>query len=373
VSAAVSFHLFILDRYILRQMIGTMFSVLAVVMSLMVLEHLPRLLELTRFSGHREYIIMHTVAGLLPEYGGIGLLVGLFLGIALTIRRLALRGELDVVEACGISPLRWMRLPVVLAAIMSVLTIVNQGWLMPAGEIKLMEIGKRMMEGEFGHRIRAGEFIDLGSGSVLQFEQVDAANGDLIGLFLRTERNIFTARRGRIWRLPSEKTAVELQDGQVIEVQSERVSDFAHLQFGVQEAKGAWKDEPKDRVVRRADIGSLWVTGTTSSRSAVYGRCLWAALALLLPFLALVLGKPARRQAGSAGIFIGVISLVGGLKMITPLVDGNASEPEFLAGGILATWGFVVAGLIWAEKAFGQGFVDLWLSRILQKFYKPSA
>ena len=58
----------ILDRYILRQTIGTLFSVLAIVMSLMILEHLPRLLEITRLSGHRGKIVIETMAGLLPEY-----------------------------------------------------------------------------------------------------------------------------------------------------------------------------------------------------------------------------------------------------------------------------------------------------------------
>ena len=74
----------------------------------MVLEHLPQLLDLTPLSGHRGYMVVHTVAGLLPECGGTGWIVGLILGIALTVNRIALRGELDVIEACGIAPSRWM-------------------------------------------------------------------------------------------------------------------------------------------------------------------------------------------------------------------------------------------------------------------------
>lgn len=367
------FRLFILDRYILGQILGTMCSVLAVVMSLMILEHLPRLLEITSHSGHRGYIVAHTVAGLLPEYGGIGLPVGLFLGIALTIRKLALRGELDVIEACGIAPLRWMRFPLTLAAIVSILTILNQGWLMPAGESKLAEIGKRMADGEFGHRLQAGQFIDLGSGSVLLFDQVDAANGHLIGLFLRSEGNTFTARRGRFWQLPSGATAIELRDGQVVQERDARVLGFARFQYRAGEVEGAPKKEPEDGFLKRVDIGLLWANGTTPSRSAVYGRCLWAALVLPLPLLGLILGKPPRRQAGAVGILVGLISLVLGLKMITPLIDGRSSEPELLAAGILVTWGLFVSGLIRAERVFGQGFVDLWASRILQNFRRPNA
>lgn len=371
------FRILVLDRYILGQILGTMGSVLAVVMSLMILEHLPRLLEITSQSGHRGYIVAYTVAGLLPEYGGIGLPLGLFLGIALTIRKLVLRGELDVIEACGIAPLRWMRFPLALSAMVSILTILNQGWLVPAGEAKLAEIGKRMEEGEFGHRLEAGQFIDLGSGSVLFFDQVDAVNGELIGLFLRTEESVFTARRGRLWQLPSGATEIELRDGQVVQERDARVLDFARFEYRVGEVEGAPakepKKEPKDELLKRVDIGLLWANGSTSSRSAVYGRCLWAALVLFVPLLALVLGKPPRRQSGAVGILLGVIFLVLGLKMIAPLIDGHSSEPELLAAGILASWGLFVSGVIRADKVFGQGFVDLWAGRIFHNLRRSNA
>jgi len=350
-----------------------MCSVLAVVMSLMLLEHLPRLLEITRLSGHRGYIVAHTVAGLLPEYGGIGLPVGLFLGIALTVRKLALGGELDVIEACGIAPVRWMRFPLIVATMISILTMLNQGWLMPACEVKLAEIGRRMESGEFGHRLEAGQFIDLGSGTVLLFEQVDAANGELVGLFLRTEGSTFTARRGRFWRLPSGAAAIELRDGQAIQERSSGVMDFARLQYRTDDVGGASRIGLGDRSPKRVDIGLLWADGTPSSRSTVYGRCLSAALILFLPSLALALGKPPRRRSGAVGILVGLILLVLGLKVLTPLIDGHAREPEILAAGILVTWGLFVSGLIKAEKVFGQGFVDHWASRVLQNFRRPSA
>ncbi|MDP5281401.1 LptF/LptG family permease [Sphingomonas sp. DG1-23] len=369
----MSFRLLILDRYVLRQTLGTMCRVLAVVMSLMILEHLPRLLEITRLSGHRGYIVVHTVAGLLPEYGGIGLPVGLFLGIALTVRKLVLSGELDVIEACGIAPMRWMRFPLIVAAMVSILAMLNQGWLMPAGEGKLAEIGGRMESGEFGHRLEAGQFIDLGSGRVLLFEQLDAANGELIGLFLRAEGNTFTARRGRFWRRPSGAAAIELRDGQVVRDRSSKVLNFVRLQYRADDVGGASETGPGDRSPKRVDIGLLWASGTTSGRSAAYGRCLSAALILFLPSLALALGKPPRRQSGAVGILVGLMLLVVGLKMISPLIDGQAREPEIMAAGILLAWGLSVSGLIRAEKVFGQGFVDHWASRVLQNFRRPNA
>lgn len=361
----MSFRVAIFDRYILGQILGTMGSVLAIVMSLMMLENLPRLLEMTSHSGRRGYIVAHIVASLLPEYGGIGLPVGLFLGIALTIRKLALRGELDAIEACGISSVRWMRYPLALAAMVSVLTLLNQGWLVPAGETKIAEIARRMENGEFGHRLQAGQFIDLGSDSMLLFEKIDPNNGQLVGLFLRAEDNVFTARQGHFWQLPSGAMAIELRDGRVVQEHGARVVDFARFAYRIGEREDARRGTSA-QPLKRIEIGRLWEIGTASSRSAVYGRCLWAALILILPSLALVLGRPPRRQSGAVGILAGVVSLVAGLKMLAPLMDGHSTQPELLAAGILMIWGLFVSGLTRAETVFGRGFVDLWASRVVQ-------
>lgn len=369
----MSFRLPILDRHILRQILGTMGSVLAIVIALMILEHLPRLLEITRLSGHRGYIVVNTVASLLPEYGGIGLPVALFLAIALTVRRLVLSGELDAIEACGIAPLRWMRFPFAVAAMVSILALLNQGWLMPAGEVRIAEIGSRLEKGEFGHRLEAGQFIDLGSGRVLLFEQVDGANGELIGLFLRADGNTFSAKRGRFWRRPSGEAVIELRDGQGIDERSSKVVEFVRLQYRMDDMAGAAGIRPEDRSAKRVDIGSLWADGTSSSRSSVYGRCLSAALILFLPSLAMTLGKPPRRQSGAVGILVGLTLLVLGLKVITPLIDGQSTEPEMAAAGILVAWGLFVWGLNKAQKAFGQGFVDILAKRVFQNFRRSIA
>ena len=88
----------------------------------------------------------------------------------------------------------------------------------------------------------------------------------------------------------------------------------------------------------------------------------------MVPFVALILGKPPRRQSGAVGILFGLVLLVLGLKMIAPLTDGYASKPELLAAGILATWSLFVYGLVRADKVLGQGFVDLWAGRLVRNF-----
>ena len=122
-----------LDRYLLVHLAGTLASVFGIVMSLMMFEHLPRLFDVVRLSGRKPYVIAQSMISLAPEYAGMGLLFGLYLAVALTVRRLSLRGELDVLEATGVSPWRWMRAAALVTVLVAALLVLAQGWLMPAG------------------------------------------------------------------------------------------------------------------------------------------------------------------------------------------------------------------------------------------------
>src|SRR3569623_2860080 len=95
----------VLDRYLLASVAVTLSAVFGLVIALMLFEHLPRLFDLVHFSGRKSYIVAESMASLVPEYGAIGLLFGLYLAIALPVRRLSLRGELAVIEAAGASPM----------------------------------------------------------------------------------------------------------------------------------------------------------------------------------------------------------------------------------------------------------------------------
>src|SRR5690606_2819062 len=62
----------LIDRDVLSLHLGTLGSVVGIIMSLLVFVHIPRLIGGARLSGQRGFIVAQTVLGLLPEYGGIG-------------------------------------------------------------------------------------------------------------------------------------------------------------------------------------------------------------------------------------------------------------------------------------------------------------
>lgn len=358
----------ILDGYIFRQTIATLGAVLGVVMSLMLLEHLPHLIEISRLSGQRGYVVTQMIAGLLPEYLGVGLLAGLYLGIALAVRRLAMRGELDVIEACGIGPWRWMRTPVLLAITVGAMTLFNQGWLIPLGERRLEEIGQRIAIGEFGYELTAGEFIELGNGNVLQFLAVEPETRRLTGLFLKTGKRTFTAASGHLALSPGGGAVFDLYDGQVLDEGNQRVVRFASLRYQVDRTAVRHKEETKGiDPVRLKSLGTLVASPLAADRSVAWGRSLWAVLALLLPAIAFVLGKPPRRETGAFGIILGMALFTAFLKTLTYLTDGQSQNPAIAAIAIVTSWAAIAFALVRAEKVLGQGFVDRWSAQLVMQ------
>lgn len=356
----------LLDGYVLRQTIGTLVAVIAIVTSLMVLEHLPRLIDITRVSGHRGYIVAQTIAGLVPEYLGIGLLVGLYLATALTVRRLSLRGELEAIENSGVGPWRWMRMPRVLAIAIAGLILVNQGWIMPAGEARLTRIGHGIATGKFGYNIEAGDFVDLGSGNVLAFRGVES--GYLTKLLLRTDDHTFSAAKGRLSVSPDGELVVELLGGQALGNVNGRRLEFDRIAYRIHKPgmSRRWGENHTD-LSRLHPLDELLSSPRRRNRSVAYARLLWPLLALLAPGLSFVLGKPPKRGTSGIGVFFGLIVLVTFIKTIALLTDGHPAYPGVLAIGIALGWCIVVCVLLTLNMRLGHGFVDRWIGKMAIK------
>lgn len=348
-----------IDRYLLALTLGTLGSVVGILMSLMVLEHVPRLLEITRLSGHRGYIVGQTVLGLLPEYAGIGVVVGVYLAVGMAIRKLAIRGELSVIEATGIGPARWMRMPIILTLLGAIFVLVNQGWLMPFGERRLEELGHRMEIGDFGVNLAAGEFNDLGGGVMLYFEGVDEETGALQGLFLTDVDRTYNASTGTLSIAPDGAGVVQLTNGQAIDREPEGVMNFQSLTFrvlGTQALNG--EDTHAVNAFRKETLGRLISIGNRASMSAAYSRLLWCVLVLASGALAFILARPPMRSNSAVGLAVGLCLLVGFLKSIALLETAAFPNPALSGVSIATIWMTVISALVLWHKKYGYGAID---------------
>jgi lipopolysaccharide export system permease protein len=351
-----------LDRYLLKQVAGTFVSVFAIVISLMIFEHFPRLLDVVSLSGRKTYVVVQSMMALLPEYAGLGLLFGLYLAIALTVRRLSLRGELDIVQASGISTYRWMRFPAVLTIVIAGLMLWNQGWLMPAGERRLSELGQRLEGGQFGYDLKAGEFTDLGRGITLRFADVDPGTGELRGVFFHTAHTTFTASRGRLGFNFTNHVLIDLEQGRALNGSNGQSLSFNAFRFDSGEHVGD-KDKPVDITERRKGmrLPALLSSDDSGDFALACSRLLWPAFTLMVPFLAAALGKPMRRSSSALGLMSGIVLLVMFTRSTSFVAATGSGHPGLVALAIAAIWMAVVSVIVWGERRWGEGHIDQWL------------
>ena len=348
-----------IDRYVLSLALGRFGSVVGIIMLLMILEHIPRLLDITRLSGQRGYIVRQTVLGLLPEYAGIGVLVGIYLAVGMTIRQLAVRGELAVIEATGIGPLRWMRTPILLTFLGAAFVLLNQGWLMPYGERRGAEVGHRMEMGDFGVNLPAREFNDLGGGITLYYDSVDRDTGILQGLLLTDALRTYDASSGHLSIAPDGTAVVQLANGQSIDSKRPNVLSFAKLTFRARRAQSPTDALSSAKpILRYATLDHLLAADDRASRTTAYARLLWCVLVLMSGALAFILARPPIRSVSAVGLVVGLCLLLGFLKSISLLESATFIAPVMAAFAIALFW-IASAGLLFVwYKRVGDGAMD---------------
>ncbi|HSQ95039.1 MAG TPA: hypothetical protein VLM18_02905, partial [Croceibacterium sp.] len=113
-------------------------------------------------------------------------------------------------------------------------------------------------------------------------------------------------------------------------------------------AKGSAPSPPDKRTLE--SLPSLFGSGKPADSAAAWSRLLWPVFALLIPMLAVVLGKPARRASYTSGLMSGLVLLVlfirtSGLVETTRLV-----HPAVLAIAISLGWAAAGSLLVRGER-----------------------
>ncbi|WP_397598862.1 LptF/LptG family permease, partial [Sphingorhabdus sp.] len=90
-------------------------ATLAIAASLLLLDKMLTLFDFVAAEGGPVSVVWRMLANLIPEYLSLGIPIGLLLGILLAFRKLATSSELDIFRAVGMSYLRLLRVPFLLA------------------------------------------------------------------------------------------------------------------------------------------------------------------------------------------------------------------------------------------------------------------
>src|SRR3546814_7095890 len=161
-------------RVLCRSVLGTV----AVIVLLRSLENSRRLMGQIEHVERPLSVLLELLAYLVPEYLAMGLLIALFLAVALAFRSMALKGELDILMSVGLSPWRLLRVPLLLGLLVAFCHAGLRGYIQPVGEQRLDALGSAIAVGNLGMTVTAGEFLHPDPATVLRVEESDAPSSD---------------------------------------------------------------------------------------------------------------------------------------------------------------------------------------------------
>jgi lipopolysaccharide export system permease protein len=363
----------LIDRYILRQMLCWYVAVVGVIVGLLWLETLPRLIDQLGKVRQGATLIASALLSLVPEYLSVGIPLAVFLGTAVTFRRLALAGEIDVLAGTGLSDSRLLRWPVIVALASCLLLVGLRGFWQPAGERRIDAIGLAVASGDYGFGLEAGVPHSLAPGTDLYFSSIGSGHA-LEGVFVQQGPVSVSASSARLYATPDGQVVLSLNDGAIVTEVADQGSQAArfqtfHLAVPIPGHLPINRQSPRNRLDRYAlpDLLALpsgpKSAGLTRAMAiaSASGRIATSLFCGLLPLLAFALAIPPKRSRSGLGIGVGLVFIITFWKL-TALI-----EDQFVATapvGHLAVLLFFATGALWLlrqQRSRGHGAVEAML------------
>jgi len=316
-----------IDRYILVQILGPLFTTLGIAALLLILERMLRLFDFVVNQGGPVEVVFQMLANQVPHYMGLALPIGLLLGTLLAFRKISLSSEYDAITSSGIGLNRLVRPVLALSLVLVVVNTILVGWVQPYGRYAYRSLVFDLRSGALGASIRVGEFVDIGDNITLMIEESRDQGAELLGIFMERRSDgrslAVSAERGGFFATEDENTILlRLYNGVLIDLNEgqnkPRVLKFDQQDLTVKlPAKEAFRERGGEEL--EMTLPELWQEKDNpvldaKERAAYSGNFHWRVMHsitfLILPFLAIPLGLTNKRTGKGAGIVVGLTLLI---------------------------------------------------------------
>jgi lipopolysaccharide export system permease protein len=387
------------DRYLLRLILTPLLATLTIAAMLLLLDKMLKLFDFVINEGGPVRVVWQMLGNLIPQYLTLGIPIGVFLGILLAFRRLATASELDALISSGVSYLRLLRVPLLLAVAFAIVNFLIVGFLQPKTRYAYENLRYELQSGALGASIKVGEFVKFGKRLTMKIEKSTNEGRSLIGIFARmrtkngTDLTVSAERGEFLASSDPDKILFRFFDGMLI--QNDPKSDIPRvLSFELHDlpinlpkmigfrARGGKELE--------LTIPELWETAQNKnadetlknqSEANLYRRLVQSFIILVLPFLALAYAVPPKRSSSAVGVFAGIVLLVVYNEISEAMERAGASGvspawliqlvPFVIFAGI-CFWSFhILSNKVGGQPlAYIQRIGDI-LSKILKRLFTP--
>jgi len=246
----------LLDRYLAREILLPLAAGLLFLTQLLLATQLLSQATLLFGAGVSLADVGLVILYLLPYFVAFILPVAFLLGVVLGVSRLAGDRELVAMGAAGISPLRLLRVPLLLSVAAAALGIWLSLFLEPAGMQAVRGLINDMVRRNVSSEVRPGTFYDQIPGFTLYAERVGEGEWDNVLIQDRTNPDAPVLSLSRHGRLEPVGAGQEMRLG---------------LEDGELHSEDARSDEYSVATYRRADL-VLGLGGAFAERAEGLGR-----------------------------------------------------------------------------------------------------
>ncbi len=396
-----------LNTYLFKKAFTAIGGLIIFACCVLLLERLLRIFEVVTISTQPATDASTMVVNLLPYYLGMAVPMALMLGTIITMDRFSRSSELTAALGAGISLTHMTKPFLAVAAILAVSSILIEGWLQPLGRYNYRTVENRVKQTSFTAALREGTFTSVEGRT---FFAGTGRGGNAIGpIFIyeaetnddgvETGFRLTTANEGElIIRETTGAPVLQLASGQ-----SYRITESGGLSvdLGFDGSSVSQMATLKPFRVRGDDeremtTGELFQNRGGDRRdeitrdvnnAALHLRIAKTVMLFILPFIAVPFGLNYGRNPSSAGLFIGLVSIVAlnkALDFAQNLGASGAIPPWLGIWGLMAMLA-VFAAVIFFKSAFKMGQPPLtsfaqWVShmqgrikKIIARIRKPRA
>ena len=370
----------LLNRYLLGRASITVGGLIVFAMVVLLLERLLRIFEVVSTSSQPGSDASAMVVNLLPHYLGIAIPLALMLGVIITVDRLSKSSELVAAFGSGVSLMHMTRSFLLIAVVLAGANLFVEGLFKPVGRYNYRAVEHTIKQQSFAAVLREGTFTQVGSrtffagtdlpgsqiGPIFIYERLFGDDGLERGVRLTTAEEgqldvqdefnepVLQLSEGQTYQLIDEDMETRLTGGLLFESSAlTGASDVnAFRARGTDERELTTLELFRNRRGDRLDT-----VDRQTNNAALHVRLAGSVLLLILPFIAVPFGLNYGRNPSSAGLFIGVVFLVGlqkALEFAQSLGAQGAIPPWLGIWSIIAVVA-VFAGWVFRASAVKMG------------------
>ncbi len=319
--------LFKLDRYLLRNNLGLLAALIALALAVLLLERLIRITDLIAGADDALQSAARMIGNLLPHYLGMALPGALLIAIIITIERLSRSGEIVALMSTGISLNRIARPFIGLGLVLAMGSIFISGFLQPISRYNYREIVHELKQSSIVTAFQERKFVQFDD-KVVWTSKVDFAGRKLGQTFIfetdkKGNHHFITGHTGVLQEEPDGTWVINLQDAMIGDLparitaaQGNRLNT-ARVTWKMPSPIKGYRDRGDDQreltlteLLSKSYLESGQNINPAIAQSDMHDRMSRAALLIVLPLIAVVLGLHLGRVARSGGIAVGIVLLL---------------------------------------------------------------